>query len=88
MRRVFLPLSLDRTITGAVLVFMLSMGFFITPALVGGRRDMMIANLIDFHVQRLNWGFASALALLLLLGSLVVVIVMRSAGARLIRWIA
>lgn len=88
MRRVFLPLSLEGTITGAILVFMLSMGFFITPALVGGRRDIMIANLIDFHVQRLNWGFASALALLLVASAVVIVIVMRGIGARLIRWIA
>lgn len=88
MRRVFLPLSLDGTITGAVLVFMLSMGFFITPALIGGRRDIMIANLIDFHVQQLNWGFASALALLLLVSAVVVVILIRTAATRAVRWIA
>lgn len=88
MRRVFLPLSLEGTVTGAVLVFMLSMGFFITPALVGGRGDIMIANLVDFHVQRLNWGFASVLALLLLASAIVVVILIRRIGAKLLRAIA
>lgn len=80
LRRVFVPLSLDGTITGAIIVFMLSMGFFITPALVGGRQDMMLANLIEFQVERLNWSFASALALLLLVGTLLTVIVIRRLG--------
>lgn len=88
MRRVFLPLSLDGAVTGTVVVFMLSMGFFITPALVGGRRDVMIANMIDFHVQRLNWGFASALAILMLVGSIAIVAAMRWLGSMLIRRIA
>jgi putative spermidine/putrescine transport system permease protein len=88
LRRVFLPLSLDGAITGSVIVFMLSMGFFITPALIGGRRDVMIANMIDFHVQRLNWGFASALALLLLAASIVIVVFMRWLGSLLVRRMA
>ncbi|SLN75688.1 ABC transporter permease [Oceanibacterium hippocampi] len=88
LRRVFIPLSLDGTITGAIIVFMLSMGFFITPALVGGRQDMMLANLIEFQVERLNWSFASALAILLLLGTVLTVIVIRRLGNLITRRIA
>lgn len=77
IRRVFLPLSLDGTITGGIIVFMLSMGFFITPALVGGRKDMMLANLIEFHVDQLNWGFAAAIAMVLLLATVCSVVVIR-----------
>ncbi len=86
-RRVFLPLSMDGTITGVLLVFMLSMGFFITPALVGGRGDLMLANLIEYQVQQLNWGFAAALGLLLLFGTLAAVVVIRRLGRLALRWI-
>ena len=66
-RRVFLPLSLPGIAAGALLVFILSLGFFITPALMGGPGDVMIAMLIEREVEiTLNWGFASALAVILL----------------------
>lgn len=84
-RRVFLPLSLDGTVTGALIVFMLSMGFFITPALVGGRKDMMLANLIDFHVERLNWGFASTIALVLLVGTICSILIVRYLSNQMLR---
>ncbi|MCS7051664.1 MAG: ABC transporter permease, partial [Thermomicrobium sp.] len=45
--RVFLPLSLPGVAAGSLLVFILALGFFITPALMGGRTDMMIAQLIE-----------------------------------------
>ncbi len=85
MRRVFLPLSLDGTLTGAIIVFMLSMGFFITPALLGGPRDRLLGNLIEFQVERLNWGFASALGLLLLVGTLLSVVIIRQLGRLLLK---
>jgi ABC-type spermidine/putrescine transport system permease subunit I len=84
-RRVFLPLSLDGTVTGALIVFMLSMGFFITPALVGGRQDIMLANLIDFHVQRLNWGFASTIAMVLLVGTICSILIVRHISNLILR---
>jgi putative spermidine/putrescine transport system permease protein len=66
-RRVFLPLSLPGIAGGTLLVFILSLGFFITPALMGGPGDMMIAMLIEREVEiTLNWSFASALAVILL----------------------
>lgn len=77
--KVFFPLSLGGAATGSIIVFILSMGFFVTPALLGGRKDMMMANLIDFQVhQTLNWGFASAVALVLLAATLAAVLLFRA----------
>jgi ABC-type spermidine/putrescine transport system permease subunit I len=71
--RVTLPLSLPGVAAGGLLVFIVALGFFITPALVGGPRQMMISNLIDFNVRELlNWPFAFALANVLLWGTLIV----------------
>jgi putative spermidine/putrescine transport system permease protein len=71
-RQVLLPLSLPGVWAGSLLVFILALGFFITPALVGGPRDMMIAVLIQQQVELFNWPFASALAALLLATALLV----------------
>ena len=49
---IYLPLTLPGIFAGAVLVFVLSLGFFITPALLGGGRVMMIAVLIEQQVRR------------------------------------
>ncbi len=73
---VFLPLSTPGILAGFTLVFILSMAFFITPALVGGRKDIMIAMLIESQVTRLlNWGFAAALSLILMAMTLVIILV-------------
>ena len=70
--RVTLPLSLPGVAAGALLVFIVSLGFFITPALLGGPKQMMVSNLIEFSVRQvLNWPFAFALANALLWGTLV-----------------
>ncbi len=69
-RRVFLPLSLPGVAAGCLLVFILALGFYITPALLGGRRDVMISMLIQQQVTQLEWGFAAALALVLLVVAL------------------
>lgn len=72
-RRVFFPLSLPGVGAGCLLVFIMGIGFFITPALMGGRKDMMLSMLIDLQVTEfLNWGLGSALALILL--SVIVII--------------
>src|SRR5215831_14950718 len=64
--RVYVPLSLSGLATGCLLVFVSALGFFVTPALLGGRGDMMIAMLIDTQVsQLLDWGLGSALAVVL-----------------------
>ena len=70
--RVYLPLSLPGVAAGSLLVFILSLGFFITPALLGGGGDRMVANLIAIHMQITgNWELAAALGFLLLAITLV-----------------
>jgi ABC-type spermidine/putrescine transport system permease subunit I len=71
-RQVLLPLALPGVAAGCLLVFILALGFFITPALVGGPRDLMIAVLIQQQVDLFNWPLASALAVLLLAAALAV----------------
>jgi len=76
MLHVYFPLSLPGVAAGSLLVFILSLGFFITPALLGGRRDMMIAMLIEQQVnQALNFGLAAALAGVLLVATIVLLVV-------------
>ena len=70
--RVYMPQTVAGVGAGSILVFILSNGFYITPALVGGRTGTMISNFIAFHMQKsLNWGLAAALGSLLLLGVLI-----------------
>lgn len=71
--RVYFPLTMPGVLSGASLVFILSMGFFITPVLLGGGRVMMIAVLIEQQVREfLNWEFAGALSATLLVFTLCV----------------
>ena len=66
-RRVYLPLSLPGVGAGVLLVFILSIGFFVTPALLGGPSDRMVSNIIELQINQVNnWEFASALAFILL----------------------
>ncbi len=70
--RVYLPLSLHGVISGALIVFILSIGFFITPALMGGPSDVMVAMLIERSVEiTLDWPAAAVMSLLLLAVTLV-----------------
>jgi len=65
--RITLPLTMHGVAAGVTLVFTLSLGFFITPALLGGGRVVMVANLIEEQVRELlNWAFAGALSAILL----------------------
>lgn len=67
--RVYVPNTLPGVGAGCLLVFILAIGYYITPALVGGQDGQMISNMIAFHMQKsLNWGLAAALGGLLLLG--------------------
>ncbi|CAM5761196.1 hypothetical protein LMIY3S_00058 [Labrys miyagiensis] len=65
--RVYLPLTYPGIASGSILVFVLSLGYYVTPALVGGRTGQLISNQIAFHMQQsLNWGLAAALGSVLL----------------------
>lgn len=66
-RRIYLPQTLPGIGAGSLLVFILAVGYYITPALVGGASGQLISNLIAFHMQdSLNWSLAAALAAILL----------------------
>ena len=71
-RRIYLPLTIPGIAAGSLLVFILAVGYYITPALVGGSSGQLISNLVAFHMQKsLNWSLAAALAGLLLGGILI-----------------
>ncbi|MCY4155349.1 MAG: ABC transporter permease [Gammaproteobacteria bacterium] len=64
--RVYLPQSLPGVGAGCLLVFILAIGYYITPALVGGQSGQLISNFIAYHIQTsLNWGLAAALGCVL-----------------------
>ena len=66
-RRVYFPQSIPGIGAGCILVFILSIGYYITPEIVGGRTGTFISNRIAYHIsQSLNWGLAAALGSLLL----------------------
>ncbi len=72
-RRIVLPLTMPGVIAGGTIVFMSSIGYYITPALMGGPGQQMIAMLIADNINRsLNWGLAAALSVVLLVATLVV----------------
>lgn len=68
--RVFLPLSVPGVAAGSVLVFVLSLGFYITPAMLGAPANMMIGELLIQEIQKVGSVRASALGMLLLAGTL------------------
>ncbi len=71
-RRVYFPQTLPGIGAGGVLVFIIAIGYYITPALVGGQDGRMISNEIARHMQQsLNWGLAAALGTMLLVGVLI-----------------
>ena len=71
--RIYFPLSLPGAAAAGLLVFISAVGFFIIPALLGGRRETMITQIIIEQVQDLlNWAFAGAISLLLLAAALLV----------------
>jgi putative spermidine/putrescine transport system permease protein len=62
-----LPLSLPGVVAGVSSVAVMSLGFFVIPALLGGRQDVMLANLVDFYTREtLDWNMAAAIGVLLL----------------------
>jgi ABC-type spermidine/putrescine transport system permease subunit I len=67
---VILPLSMPGVAAGVLLVFVLSLGFYITPMLVGGPRDMMLSMLIAQQVDLINWPYAACLSATLLVATL------------------
>jgi ABC-type spermidine/putrescine transport system permease subunit I len=72
--QVVLPLSVPGVAAGILLVFVLALGFYITPALVGGPRDLMLSMLIAQQVDLLNWPYAACLSVALLIMTLLLIL--------------
>jgi ABC-type spermidine/putrescine transport system permease subunit I len=65
--RVFVPLTMPGVAAGCILVFMLGLGSFVTPALLGGPRDIFVSMLVEKQVSGLlNWRFGAAISTILL----------------------
>ena len=71
--RIYAPQTLPGVVAGCLMTFILSLGYYITPALVGGPQDQMVSNFISVYINRdLNWGLAAALGVVLLLVTLAI----------------
>lgn len=69
--KVYFPLSIQGIFAGFILVFVMGIGYFITPSLLGGTNDTMISQLIQVQVSKLlNWQFASAVSIILFIISM------------------
>ena len=69
--RIYMPQTVPGVGAGSILVFILAIGYYITPALVGGQDGQLISNIIEYHMKKsLNWSLAAALGGILLAGVL------------------
>ncbi|MDB5487658.1 MAG: transporter permease [Reyranella sp.] len=76
-RQVILPLSMSGVAAGTLLTFVLALGFYITPAMVGGPRDITLSMLIAQQVDQLNWAYAATLSAVLLATALALLAIAR-----------
>ena len=66
--RVYMPQTIPGVGAGCILVFIVAIGYYITPELVGGKDGRLIGNMVAYHMQRsLNWGLAAAMGTILLI---------------------
>jgi ABC-type spermidine/putrescine transport system permease subunit I len=72
-RQITLPLSLPGVAAGMLVVFVLALGFYITPAMVGGTREITLSMLIAQQVEQLNWAYAATLSAVLLATALAII---------------
>ena len=80
--KIFFPLSLPGMVAGSLIVFVLCLGFYVTPAVLGGGRVVMVATQITAILEhQFNWGAASALGVVLLFATLAILY----AAARLLK---
>jgi putative spermidine/putrescine transport system permease protein len=73
-RQITLPLSMPGVAAGTLLVFVLALGFYITPAMLGGPREITLSMLIAQQVDQLNWGYAATVSMVLLATTLAIVV--------------
>jgi putative spermidine/putrescine transport system permease protein len=80
-RRVFLPLVWPSVVGGTLLIFVIGLGFFLTPAVLGGTNDITVSTYIAQQVQNFQWGTASAVGVVLQVASIgVAMVALRIAG--------
>jgi ABC-type spermidine/putrescine transport system permease subunit I len=72
-RQITLPLTIPGVAVGVLLVFVLALGFYITPAMVGGPREITLSMLIAQQVDQLNWAYAATLSTVLLVTALAII---------------
>jgi putative spermidine/putrescine transport system permease protein/spermidine/putrescine transport system permease protein len=71
--KVYFPLSLSGMVAGSLIVFVLCLGFYVTPAVLGGGRVVMVATQITAILEnQFNWGAASALGVVLLIATIII----------------
>lgn len=74
--QIFFPLSIPGIMSGSILVFVLALGYFITPTLLGSSNEMMISTLIQNNISStLNWSLASALSLVLFIITMILLLI-------------
>lgn len=79
--KIYLPLTLPSLLSSSILVFILSLGFFITPAILGGGQVQMIATILDTLINRLaDWELSSAISTILLVTTLILYTIYRRIG--------
>jgi putative spermidine/putrescine transport system permease protein len=74
-RQIILPLSMSGIAAGVLLVFVVALGFYITPAMLGGPREITLSMLIAQQVEQLNWAYAATLSAVLLATTLALIAV-------------
>jgi putative spermidine/putrescine transport system permease protein len=85
---IYAPQTLPGVMAGCIITFILSLGYYITPELVGGPNDQMMSNFISLYINReLNWGLAGALGVVLLMVTIgIYLIFLRLVGAENLRF--
>jgi putative spermidine/putrescine transport system permease protein len=74
--KVYLPQTMPGVAAGALLVFIMALGYYITPALIGGPADQMLSSMLVYHMnESVNWGMAAALGALLLTATIILFVV-------------
>lgn len=73
--KVYWPQSLPGVYAGGLLVFILALGYYITPAIVGGTKGQLISNMIAYHINNNNWGLGAAISVIVLISVMVLYLV-------------
>jgi putative spermidine/putrescine transport system permease protein len=73
--RIFLPLSVPGVAAGALLVFVIALGYYIIPAIFGDGRTLYLGEMVVYYTKKLDWGYSSAVSVILLVATLVVLAV-------------